>query len=74
MKAIIGNGITILLIAGLLALAIRELWKSHKSGGCSCGCGGCPGSCSACGRYSSTGSESGADSVDSGLAGDAKSH
>lgn len=44
--------ITVLVLVALVlvaALAIRSMWKSHKSGGC-CGgdcsaCGGCHGSC-----------------------------
>lgn len=39
-----------LLLLGVVALAIRHLWKAHKNGG-GCGCGGscsgcCSGSCS----------------------------
>ncbi len=47
MTAIVGNIITILLVAGLVAFSIRTIIKSHKSGGCSCGCSGCSG-CSKC--------------------------
>ena len=36
MPAVFGNLIVILVLAVLVALSIRSLWKSHKSGG-SCG-------------------------------------
>ena len=48
-SSILGNLIVIVDLAVVVALAIRSLWKSHKSGGhCGgdCGsCGGCHGSC-----------------------------
>ncbi len=38
------NGVDILLIAVLaviLVLAGRHVWKTRKTGGCGCGCEGC---------------------------------
>lgn len=45
MPPILGNIIVILVLAGVVTLVIRSLWKSRKSGchcsgDCSC-CGGC---------------------------------
>lgn len=39
------NGVDILLIialAAVLVLAVRHAWKKRRTGGCTCGCGGCP--------------------------------
>ena len=52
MSVIIGNGIAILLVAALVGLSARELWKGHQSGGCggcSGDCAGCSSSCHSCG-------------------------
>ena len=38
------NGIDVLLIAVLavvLGLAVRRVWRTRKTGGCGCGCDGC---------------------------------
>lgn len=43
MPSIIGNGIVIAVLVVVVALAVRSLWKSHKSGG------HCNGDCSSCG-------------------------
>lgn len=49
MSGVIGNAIVILVLAVVVALAVRSLWKDHKSGGQCTGdcssCGGCRGSC-----------------------------
>jgi len=49
MPGILGNVIVLAVLAIVVALAVRSLWKTHKSGGhCNgdCGsCGGCHGSC-----------------------------
>ena len=49
MSGIWGNVIVLAVLAIVVALAVRSVWKSHKSGGhcggdCSC-CGGDCGSC-----------------------------
>lgn len=36
-----GNGIVLLVLAAVVFLAVRSLWKSHKSGGCGGDCGSC---------------------------------
>lgn len=44
MNALIGNGIVLLALAAVVGLAIRSLWRSHKSGGpCNGDCGSCGG-------------------------------
>ncbi|MBR0398356.1 MAG: hypothetical protein IJI10_08805 [Eubacterium sp.] len=51
MMAVIGPVIAALMVAGLVAVCSREIYKGHKSGGCggcSGGCSGCSGSCSGC--------------------------
>ena len=51
MTPIIGNLIAILLVAGLVAISIREIRKSHSGGGCCSsggGCGSCGGGCAGC--------------------------
>lgn len=49
MSPLLGNAIVILVLAGMVALAVRSLWRSHKAGGQCSGdcsrCGGCGGSC-----------------------------
>ena len=44
MPPILMNLIVLAALALAVGLAIRSIWKSHKSGGCSCG-----GNCSSCG-------------------------
>ncbi len=48
MNALLGNGIALLLTAGLVFLSARELWRGHKKGGCGRGCAGCNGNCAGC--------------------------
>lgn len=44
MPPILGNVIVIAVLAAVVVLALRSLWKSRKSGGgCGYGCEGCPG-------------------------------
>ena len=50
MPAILGNLIAILLVALLVFVSGREIWKSHKSGGCGGSCSGCSGNCAGCGK------------------------
>ena len=45
MSALLGNGIAVLLVAGLVWISAREIWKGHQSGGCSGDCGSCSSSC-----------------------------
>lgn len=49
MNALIGNGVVLLVLAAAVGLAVRSLWRSHRSGAhCNgdCGsCGGCHGGC-----------------------------
>ena len=45
MPPILGNIIVIALLLTVVALVIRSLWKSHRSGG---GCGGDCGNCRGC--------------------------
>ncbi|MBR2765536.1 MAG: FeoB-associated Cys-rich membrane protein [Blautia sp.] len=48
MNTILGNGIALLLVAGLVLLSLRELWKGHRKGGCGSCAGGCSGCCASC--------------------------
>lgn len=43
MSPVLGNIIVISVLTAVVALAVRSLWKSHKSGG------HCTGDCSSCG-------------------------
>ncbi len=45
MPVILGNLIVIAALIAVMALAVRSLWKSHKSGG---GCNGDCGNCRGC--------------------------
>ena len=36
-----GTAIVLVILAAVVALAVRSIWKRRKSGGCSCGCPGC---------------------------------
>ena len=45
MPAILGNLIVIAVLAIVVALAVRSLWREHKKGGC---CGGNCSSCKSC--------------------------
>ncbi len=47
MPAMFGNLIVIAMLAAVVALAVRSLWKSRKSGG---GCNGDCGNCRGCNR------------------------
>ena len=49
MPVILGNIIAIIIVAGIVWLSVREIRKSHKSGGCGGNCAGCSGSCASCG-------------------------
>ena len=40
----LGNIVVGLVLVLLVALAVRSIGRTQKSGGCSCGCAGCPGS------------------------------
>ena len=43
-----GDLVVIAILAGVVALIVRFLWKNHKAGkGCG-GCSGCSGNCSSC--------------------------
>ena len=44
MPAVLGNIIVIVALAAVVILAVRSLWRSHKSGGsCNGDCGNCRG-------------------------------
>ena len=45
MSAFFGNIIVIAVLAAAVALAVRSLWRSHRSGG---GCNGDCGNCKGC--------------------------
>ena len=45
MPAMLGNFIAIAMLSAVVALAVRSLWKSRKSGG---GCNGDCGNCQGC--------------------------
>ena len=38
-----------LVLAAMFALAVRSIYKQKKSGGCGCGCNGCPSASGSCG-------------------------
>ena len=38
------------LIALALFFALRRMYRTRKTGGCSCGASGCSGNCAACGK------------------------
>ncbi|MBQ2995391.1 MAG: FeoB-associated Cys-rich membrane protein, partial [Peptococcaceae bacterium] len=38
-----------LVLAAMFALAVRSIYKQKKSGGCGCGCSGCPSASTGCG-------------------------
>lgn len=46
MSPLLGTAIVILVLVGIVALAVRSLWKTHKAGG------QCGGDCSSCGGCS----------------------
>jgi hypothetical protein len=46
MSSMIGNILVLTILAAAVALAVRSMWRSHKSGG---HCGGDCGSCGGCG-------------------------
>ena len=46
MPEILGNLIVLAVLAIVVALAVRSVWKSHKSGGhCNGDCGSCGSGC-----------------------------
>lgn len=45
MPGSLGYVIVIAVLAVIVALAVRSIWRSHRSGG------GCHGDCSSCGGY-----------------------
>ena len=47
MKMNIWDILILLILAGIIALALRALRGKKRSGGCSCGCGGCAKDCPA---------------------------
>ncbi len=47
MSGILGNVIVLAVLAVVVTLVIRSLWKSHKKGG-GCSCGGDCGNCGGC--------------------------
>nr|WP_325303928.1 FeoB-associated Cys-rich membrane protein [uncultured Dysosmobacter sp.] len=46
MSSLIGNILVLTILAVAVALAVRSMWRTHKSGG---HCGGDCGSCGGCG-------------------------
>ena len=40
-----GNFIVIAILAVVIGLCIRSMWRNHKNGGCSGNCGSCGGGC-----------------------------
>ena len=52
MPVVLGNAIAILMVAALVAVCAREIWKGHKKGGCGGSCAGCSGCCGSCGGCS----------------------
>lgn len=50
MSGILGNVIVLAVLFTVVALAVRSLWKTHKSGG---RCNGDCGSCGGCGSHKS---------------------
>ena len=47
MKMNIWDILILLILAGIIALALRALRGKKRSGGCSCGCAGCAKDCPA---------------------------
>ena len=45
MPEFLPNLIAILVLAGVVALAVRSILKTKRQGGCAGGCPGCSGSC-----------------------------
>lgn len=43
MPPILGNIIVIAVLAAVIGLAVRSLWRSRKTGGCSGDCASCGG-------------------------------
>ena len=37
-----GTLVVTLVLAAMFALAVKSIYKQKKSGGCGCGCSGCP--------------------------------
>lgn len=47
MQEILGTGVTLLILAGIVFMAVRSMVRDRKSGK-SCGCGGDCGHCKGC--------------------------
>ena len=57
MPPLAGNLIVIVILAVIVGLAIRSIYRSHKTGGCGCGCEGCTRSCAGCGKAATKNTE-----------------
>jgi hypothetical protein len=44
-----GTLVVTLVLAAMFALAVKSIYKQKKSGGCGCGCSGCPSASAGCG-------------------------
>ena len=44
-----GTLVVTLVLAVMFALAVKSIYKQKKSGGCGCGCSGCPSASAGCG-------------------------
>ena len=44
-----GTLVVTLVLAAMFALAVKSIYKQKKSGGCGCGCIGCPSASVGCG-------------------------
>lgn len=45
-SSIVSTTVVGLIVLGVAALAVRNIWKKKKAGGgCGCGCSGCNGTC-----------------------------
>ena len=48
MSPLLSNLIVILILAVIVFLAVRSIWRNRKNGGCGYGCTGCTGNCAGC--------------------------
>ncbi len=48
MPPILSNIIVILILAVIIFLAVRSIWRNRRKGGCGYGCAGCTGNCISC--------------------------